>query len=53
MEKWLIMKDSEVKCYGTSQQTFPCEDLIAMLRSCGYKIYVDGRLYTQKKKTGI
>ena len=49
MEKWVVIKDGEVKCYGTSQQTFPSADIIKTLQVAGYKIYVDGKLYTKQK----
>lgn len=48
MEKWIITKDGEAKCYGTSEKTFPSDALIAKLRGCGYKVFVDGKLYKQK-----
>ena len=49
MEKWVVIKDGEVKCYGTSQKTFPSEDIIKTLRAAGYKIYVDGKLYKARR----
>lgn len=52
MAKWLIMKDGEVKCYGDSMQSFPSDDLVKTLRSGGYKIFLDGRLYKEPKKGG-
>lgn len=52
MAKWLVMKDGEVKCYGDSMESFPSKDLVAMLRSCGYKVFLDGRLYKGQKKGG-
>lgn len=48
MEKWIITKDGEPKCYGTSEKTFPSLDLITKLRNSGYKVFVDGKLYKQK-----
>lgn len=49
MEKWIITKDGEAKCYGTSEKTFPSEDLIKKLRGGGYKVFVDGKLYKGKE----
>ena len=48
MEKWIVTKDGEVKCYGTSEKTFPRPDLIATLRAAGYKVYVDGKPYKRE-----
>lgn len=53
MDKWLVTKDGETKCYGTSEKTFPRDDLIATLRAAGYKIFVDGKPYTKKKGGAI
>ena len=50
MEKWIVTKDGEPKCYGTSEKTFPSEELIAKLRGCGYKVFVDGKLYKGANK---
>lgn len=50
MEKWIVTKDGDVKCYGTSGKTFPSDDLIATLRAAGYKVYVDGQLAKSQRK---
>lgn len=50
MEKWLVKKDGEVKCYGTTEKTFPSDDVISSLVAAGYKIYVDGKPYTKKSR---
>ncbi len=50
MEKWVVIKDGEVKCYGTSEKTFPSDDLVATLRAAGYRIYIDGQLLKGQRK---
>ena len=50
MNKWEVKKDGETKCHGDSLQTFPKDDVLATLCSCGYKIYIDGKLYKAQKK---
>ena len=50
MPKWEVKKDGEAKCYGDSLQTLPSDDVLKTLQDCGYKIYIDGRLYKVQKK---
>ncbi len=49
MEQWKVIKDGEVKCHGASEKSFPSDGAIATLRAAGYKIHVDGKLYTKQK----
>ena len=50
MHRWEVKKDSETKCYGDSLESLPTDDVLATLRSCGYKVFVDGKLYKEQKK---
>lgn len=50
MAKWEVKKDGETKCYGDSLESLPTADVLANLRGCGYKIFVDGKLYKEQKK---
>lgn len=50
MAAWEIKKDNETKCWGDLLQTLPNDDALADMQECGYKIYVDGKLYKVKKK---
>lgn len=50
MAKWEVKKDGETKCYGDSLESLPTADVLANLRSYGYKVFVDGKLYKEQKK---
>ncbi len=50
MEQWQVIKDGEVKCRGTSEKTFPSDNVLADLRAAGYKVYIDGQLSKGQRK---
>lgn len=43
MVKWEVKLNGITKCWGESEKGFPSPEELRMLRSDGYRVYVDGK----------
>ena len=51
MSRWQVRKDGKPMA-GGSIATMPDDDTVRQMAACGYKTYIDGKLYRPKKEAG-